>query len=408
MTFRPGYQLLHTPGPTPIPERVLNAMHRQPYDLSDPELIDLTDRCFEDLKRVFRTKGHIFIYSANGHGGWEAALTNLFAPNDVVIVPETGHFSSSWAEHARALGIEVRSIAGDGRRAIDPSAIEAMLRADAKGEVSAVLVVQTDTAAGITNDIQAVRQAIDAAGHPALLVVDAVASLAATPLEMDAWGVDVTIAASQKALMGPPGLAILAVNDKARAVARSASRHRRYWDWDYRDAAESYRKFCGTSPEHNLFALRAGLDLMFEEGLDAILARHVRIAGAVQAAVAAWSEAGELDFNAVKPAERSVSVTTILSPQDARGTRVREYARAHCGVALGGGLGDLSGKAFRIGHLGAMNEPGILGCLGGVELALSELGIAHGERGVRAAVEFLTKARAEARRQGERLPAAAE
>lgn len=391
MTFRTGHQFLHTPGPTPIPECVLNAMHRQPLDLSDPVLVAEVDACFAGLKSVFRTSGEVYIYAANGHGGWEAALTNLFAPNDRVLIPETGHFSMTWADHARALGVEVQTIAGDGRHAVDPAAIEAALRADGKGKISAVLVIQTDTAAGVTSDIQAVRGAIDAAGHPALLVVDAVASLGAAPFDMDGWGVDVTIAASQKALMGPPGLALVAVNQRARAVASAASRHRRYWDWEFRSAAEGYRKFCGTTPEQHIFALKAGLDLMFEEGLDRILARHKRLAGAVQAAVAAWSEAGALSFNALVPEQRSVSVTTILTPPDFPSERVREYARSHCGVALGGGLGPLSGKAFRIGHLGSMNEPTILGCLGGVELALSELGIAHGTRGLRAAVEHLTR-----------------
>ena len=396
MKFRLGYQFLNTPGPSPIPDRVLNAMHRQPYDLTDPELIDLTNRCFEDLKRVFRTTGEVFVYAANGHGGWEAALTNLFEPGERVLMPETGHFSNAWADHARALGIEVQSIAGSGRRALDPGEVEKALRADAKNSIKAVLIVQTDTAAGVTNDVRAMRAAIDAAGHPALLVVDAVASLGAVSLEMDQWGVDVVIAASQKALMGPPGLAFVAVNAKARAVASSIQRSQRYWNWDFRCGAESYRRFCGTSPEHGLFALRAGLDLIFEEGLDTMVARHARISGAVQAAVAAWSEAGALSFNAIVPAERAAAVTTILTPPHLNSEALRAHARMHCHVSIAGGLGTLSGKAFRIGHLGAVNEAMILGSLGGVELALSELNIPHGSHGLRAAVEFLARARAPA------------
>ena len=397
MTFRIGYQFLNTPGPSPIPDRVLNAMHRQPYDLADPELVALTQSCFDDLKRLFKTDGEIFIYASNGHGGWEAALANLFDEGERVLIPETGHFSNSWADHARALGIDVQIDSGDGRHAIDPARVAEALRADHERRIKAVLVVQTDTAAGISNDLRAIRAAIDDAGHPALLVVDAVASLGAVTLDMDGWGVDVTIAASQKALMGPPGLAIVAVNAKARELAHSVSRRNRYWDWTYRNAAEGYRRFCGTSPEHGLFALRAGLDLMFEEGLDEVVERHARLAAAVQAAVQAWSEGGALGFNALVPAQRATSVTTVLTPPEVASEQLRAYARTHCHVSIAGGLGPLSGKAFRIGHLGAMNEAMILGSLGAVELALSEFGIAHGKHGLRAAVEVLAQARSPGR-----------
>jgi len=389
MTFRAGRPFLHTPGPTPIPDVVLNAMHRQPLDLSDPELIALTESCFADLRKVFRTQGQMFMYASNGHGGWEAALTNLFGPGECVLVPETGHFSIAFADHARALGLDVATVPGDGRRAIDPHAVEAMLRADSAGRIAGVLAVHTDTAAGVTSDLQAIRAAIDAANHPALYVVDAVASLGAATLEMDAWGIDCVISASQKALMGPPGLAIVAAGEKALAKARRTPLPRRYWDWEYRIQAENYRKFCGTAPEYNLFALRAGLDLFFEEGAEAIVARHARLAGAVQAAVSVWSEAGQVGFNAVEPAERSTSVTTILTPAGVPGERVRVQARTRYGVSLGGGLGPLSGKAFRIGHLGAMNEATILGCIGTVEMAMRELGIACSGGAVQAAIEFL-------------------
>lgn len=392
MTFRSGRQFLQTPGPTPVPERVLNAMHRQPLDLSDPELNDITATCFADLKAVFGTTGEMFIYAANGHGGWEAALANLFAPGDTVLMPETGHFSLSWAEHARNLGLTVETIAGDGRHAIDADAVEARLRADTAGRIAGLLVVHTDTAAGITNDLAALRGALDAAGHPALFVVDAVASLGAAPFAMDAMRIDAAISASQKGLMGPPGLAFVAANPRAMEAARRNPRERRYWDFAYRAEAEGYRKFCGTAPEYNLFALRAGLDLIAAEGLEAVIARHARLAGAVQAAVEAWSAAGALSFNAVVPAERSASVTTILVPPAMRSETIREYARERCSVALGGGLGPLAGKAFRIGHLGDTNEPMILGCLGAVEMALCELGVPH-ESGLRAAVTHLARAR---------------
>lgn len=386
---QPGRQFLHTPGPTAIPDRVLNAMHRQPLDLSDPRLATIIQSCLDDLKTVFATSGDMFIYAANGHGGWEAALSNLFAPGETALVPETGYFSESWAAHARALGIDVRDMPGDIRRAIDPGRLEAILRADGAGRIKAVLAVHADTATGVVSDIPALRAAIDAAGHPALLVVDVVASLGAAPFQMDEWGVDVAIGASQKALMGPPGLAFVAANPRARAVAAKACRPRHYWDWAYRAGAEGYRRFCGTAPEHGLFALQAALEMLREEGLAASQRRHARLARAVWQAVEAWGAAGDLCLNALRPGERSTSVTTILTPPGFDSGRIREHARARRGVALGGGLGALAGRAFRIGHLGDLNEPMILGCLAAVELVLRDLGLRCGRDGLPAAIESL-------------------
>lgn len=382
-------EFLHTPGPTHIPDRVLNAMHRQAYDLSDPRFLDLALSCFEDLKGVFRTQGEVYLYASNGHGGWEAALSNLFEPGDGVLLPDVGHFSRSWGGHARAFGLEVLSPEGDRRRALDPQVVEDALRRDEAGRIKAVLAVQTDTATGITSDIPAVRAAIDAAGHPALLVVDVIASLAAAPFAMDDWGVDVAIGASQKALMGPPGLAAVAVNRRAAELAATRAGHRYYWDWRIRSEREMYRRFCGTAPEHALFGLREALDILAEEGLDAVIARHARLAGAVQAAVAAWESAGALAFNALEPAERSVSVTTVLTPEGVDGQAFRDSVRDRHWVALGGGLGAMEGSAFRIGHLGSLNAPMVLGCLATVETALIRQAIPHGHGGLRAAVEHL-------------------
>ena len=382
-------EFLHTPGPTHIPDRVLNAMHRQAYDLSDPRFLDLALSCFEDLKGIFRTQGEVFLYASNGHGGWEAALSNLFEHGDGVLLPDVGHFSRSWGGHARAFGLEVLSPEGNRRRALDPQVVEDALRRDEAGRIKAVLAVQTDTATGITSDIPAVRAAIDATGHPALLVVDVIASLAAAPFAMDDWGVDVAIGASQKALMGPPGLAAVAVNRRAAELAATRAGHRYYWDWRIRSEREMYRRFCGTAPEHALFGLREALDILAEEGLDAVIARHARLAGAVQAAVAAWESAGALAFNALEPAERSVSVTTVLTPEGVDGQAFRDSVRDQHWVALGGGLGAMEGSAFRIGHLGSLNAPMVLGCLATVETALIRQSIPHGQGGLRAAVEHL-------------------
>jgi alanine-glyoxylate transaminase/serine-glyoxylate transaminase/serine-pyruvate transaminase len=391
-----GHEFLHSPGPTHIPDRVLAAMHRQPLDLVDARLKQIAKSCFEDLRDVFATKGHVFIYAANGHGGWEAMLTNICVAGDTVLVPEIGHFSNTWAEHARALGIETEIIPGDWRHAVDPAAIEAHLRADTAGRIKAVLAVQVDTGTGIVNDIPAIRAAIDAAGHPALLVVDTIASLAAMPFEMDAWGVDVAITASQKALMCPPGLAILAASERALAASASVPRKQRYWDWGPRLGDEYYTKFCGTMPEHLFFGLRASLDLIREEGLPAIFARHRRLAGAVHSAVEAWSEGGALSFNAPVAAQRAVSVTAIRTAEPIDAIALRTHARESLSLSVAGGLGALQGKSFRIGHLGDLNEPMVLGCLATLEIAFIEQGIPHGQHGLRAAVEYLAGERASA------------
>ncbi len=384
-----GHEFLHSPGPTHIPDRVLAAMHRQPFDLVDRRLKEIAHSCFADLAGVFRTRGHIFIYAANGHGGWEAALANICLPGDAVLIPEVGHFSNSWADHARALGLDVVTIEGDWRHAIDPNDIERALRRDPDRRIKAVLAVQVDTGTAVASDIAAVRAAMDAAGHPALLVADTIASLAAMPFEMDAWGVDVAIAASQKALMCPPGLTILAANEKAISVAKSLPLRQRYWDWKTRMGEENYRAFCGTMPEQLIFGLRAALDMVKEEGLPAIFARHRRLAGAVHRAVEVWGEAGALSFNAAVAAERAVTVTAIRTGDRVDADRLRTHARETLGLSVAGGLGLLSGHAFRIGHLGDVNVPMILGCLATLEVAFLQLGIPHGPGGARAAAEFL-------------------
>jgi alanine-glyoxylate transaminase/serine-glyoxylate transaminase/serine-pyruvate transaminase len=389
-----GREFLHTPGPTHIPQQILNAMNRQPLDLVDGRLKQLAKSCFEDMKEVFRTAGSVFIYAANGHGGWEAVLANLFVPGDTVLLPVVGHFADAWGAHARALGIHTEIIEGDWRQGVDPAQIEERLRRDTEGRIKAVLAVQVDTATSLACDIQAVRCAIDAAGHPALLVVDTVASLAAMPFDMDAWGVDVALTASQKALMCPPGLAIVAANDKAVEVARSTPRNQHYWDWTLRVGDEYYTKFCGTMPEHHLFALRTSLDLIKERGLEAIFRSQRQLAGAVHQAVEAWSQAGALELNVRSAAERAPTVTTVRTAAGIDPDRLRTYARERLGLALAGGLGQLGGKAFRIGHMGSINEPMILGCLATLDLALKELGLPHGDGAVQAAIAHLARERA--------------
>ena len=389
MTFKSGRNFLHTPGPTHIPERVLRAMLQPAVDFTDPNFLELTQSCFADLKKVFKTDSVVICFASNGHGAWEAALVNTLSPGDRVLVPESGHFTQNWAEMAESFGIVIDSAPGDWRHAIDPDAIETALREDKGHEIKAILTVHTDTATGITSDLAAIGRAIERAGHPALYMVDTVAALGTTEFRMDDWGIDVAVGGSQKGLMQPPGLAFNAVSAKALAATETAELPRLYWDWNRRMEEAYYRWFCGTPPEHLLFALREGLDMVLEEGLENAFERHRRLAEAVRTAVAVWSRANALSLNAVVPEERSNSVTTILVAEGYEADTLRMVSRERFDVALGSGLGKTRGKAFRIGHMGYLNEPMILGALAGVEAALEACDIPHEKGGVDAALRYL-------------------
>lgn len=391
MTIQSGRNFLHTPGPTNIPDRVLRALMRPAVDLNDADFMAMALSCFGDLKKVFKTEeGKVYIYAANGHGGWEAALVNVLSQGDRILVPETGHFSFNWSVMAESLGLKADYVEADWRRAVDPALIAERLRADQDHEIKAVLLVHTDTATSVTSDIPAIRKILDEIGHPALLMVDTIAALATVPFEFDAWGVDVAVAASQKGLMQPPGLAFNAVSQKALKAAEQATLPRNYWDWQRRHGREFYSHFCGTAPEHQLFALREALDMVLEEGLEAIVARHDRLARAVRSAVEVWGEAGAISFNAVEPSERANSVTTILVDERYDADLLRETCNARFNVSLGAGYGRLKGRAFRIGHMGYLNEPMILGALGSVESSLAVCDIPHGKGGVQAAIASLS------------------
>jgi alanine-glyoxylate transaminase / serine-glyoxylate transaminase / serine-pyruvate transaminase len=386
----PGVRLLHSPGPTHVPDAVVHAMSRQPVDLADPRLGALISACESGMRRLLGTDASdVFFFAANGHGGWEAVIANLVAPGTAVLVPGTGHFSDSWAEQVRAFGgVAVRTPYREGEP-IDPAAVEAALRDDREQRIAAVFVVHTDTASGTTCDLAAMRAAIDAAGHPALFVVDVVASLAAAPFAMDGLGVDVAIGASQKGLMVHPGLAFVAVNARALAAAEQNPSPRFYWDWQRRRSDLSYRKFCGTPPLAHLAGLEAALALIDEEGLDEVHARHARLARAVHAAVARWSEAGGLGFFTKVPSARSVSVTAIAVAAGHDPEALRAVARQRFQVSIAGGLGPLAGRVFRIGHLGDVNEAMVLGCIAAVEAALHAQRIPFASGGVEAAVNVL-------------------
>ena len=390
----PGTRFLHSPGPTRVPDEVLHAMQRQPMDLADPRVPALIAACETGMKALLQTAAaDVFFYAANGHGGWEAVIANLVAPGTTVLVPGTGHFSDGWAEQVEAFGGRALRTAWADGHPFDCAAIEAALRDDTRHEIAAVFAVHTDTASGITSDIAAVRRALDASGHPALLVVDVVASLAAAPFAMDTLGVNVVMGASQKGLMLQPGLAFVAADARAMQAAAENTAPRFYWDWARRQSDLQYRKFCGTPPLAHLAGLQASLDLIESEGLANVQTRHARLAQMVHAAVETWSAAGAVRLFARVAAARSVSVTAIEVSPGIDPEALRSVARERFQVAIAGGLGPLNGRVFRIGHLGDMNEAMLLGCLAGVEAAMRVQGVPFAHGGVDAAVAVLTDGR---------------
>jgi alanine-glyoxylate transaminase / serine-glyoxylate transaminase / serine-pyruvate transaminase len=389
MSVRAGREFLAIPGPTTVPDEVLRAMHRPAMDIYSGPLLALTDGLLRDVARVFNTKGRAYIYIANGHGAWEATLTNVLSKGDKILVLESGRFAIGWGENARRMGVDVEVLKGSMRHAVRPDEVEARLKADKDGTIKAVLVAQIDTASGVVNDIAAIGKAMRAARHDALLMVDAVASLGCMPFEMDSWGVDVAMSGSQKGMMTPPGLGFVVANDRAREVHKKAGLRTPYWDWTDREGEQHYQKYAGTPPEHLLFGLRQALDLLFEEGLDNVHRRHRLLAEAVRRAVSVWAEGQAIGFNIIEPQERSDSVTCVLvNGRDPEA--LRAYCDKKCGVIVGHGIGELSGKAIRIAHMGHVNAPMVLGTLGVVEMGLAALDIPHGKGGAQAAIDWLS------------------
>ena len=347
MTLSRGREFLATPGPSVIPDRVLAAMHRPAPNIYEGEMVALAELLVADLKRVARTDGHAAIFIGNGHAAWEAAIANILRPGDKALVLATGRFALGWAAMARQMGVDVEVIDFGFRAGIDAARVAERFRADRSREIRAVLAVQVDTASSVRNDVVALRGALDAAGHPALLMLDCIACLACDRLEMDAWGVDVVVAACQKGLMTPPGIAFTfhgARADSARVVPCPSP----YWDWGPRVAPTiSYQRFAGTPPTHHLFGLRTALDMILdEEGLEAVWARHAVLARAVWAAVEAWGAGGALRLNIADPGARSHAVTSILTgPGD--GGRIRAWCTEETGLVLGIGLGEVGNLSRR-------------------------------------------------------------
>ncbi|ALG90809.1 MULTISPECIES: pyridoxal-phosphate-dependent aminotransferase family protein [Actibacterium] len=398
MPLRHGRPYLAIPGPSVMPDRVLQAMHQPAPNIYTGALVDLVESVVPDLKTVARTKGSVAIYIANGHGAWEAAIANTCGRGDRILALVTGRFGFGWATMAQRLGVEVEILDFGKRAPVDPDQVEARLRADTGGAIKAVMVVHIDTSTSVRNDVPAVRAAMDAAGHGALLMVDCIASLACDRFEMDDWGVDVMVAGSQKGLMTPPGLGFVFFNEKAEAVRAGLDPVSMYWDWTPRGhPQEFYQYFGGTAPTHHLFALREALTmLVHEEGVEAALARHAVLARTIWAAVEAWGQGGPMEMNIADPACRAHAVTAIgLGAPN--GTALRDWLSEVAGVTLGISLdmappGDPAVHGyFRIGHMGHVNAHMVLGLLGTIEAGLVALGVPHGKGALEAAAAVIAR-----------------
>src|SRR5688572_29288757 len=397
MPRRAGRHYLQIPGPTNVPDRVLRAIDFPTMDHRGPEFAELGKGVLAGMKRVFKsTQGEVVIYPASGTGAWEAALVNSLSPGDRVLMAETGHFAALWHKLAARLGLEVEFLPGDWRHGADPEAIEKRLRADTDKRIKAVCVVHNETSTGVVSRIGEVRGAIDAAGHPALYMVDTISSLASLDYRHDEWGVDVTVAGSQKGLMLPPGLSFNCVSAKALAASKSAKLPRSYWAWDEMLASGKSGYFPYTPATNLLYGLREALAMLLdEEGLDAVFARHQRHGEATRRAVRAWG----LEVLALDPREYSGSLTAVMVPAGHDADRVRKTILEAFDMSLGTGLGKLAGKVFRIGHLGDFNDLALMATLAGVEMGLALAGIPVRKEGVRAASDYLEEcARAPARK----------
>jgi alanine-glyoxylate transaminase/serine-glyoxylate transaminase/serine-pyruvate transaminase len=383
-----GRHFLQIPGPTNVPDRVLRAMAAPTIDHRGPEFAELTKAVLAALGPVFGTAGPVVIYPSSGTGAWEAALVNTLSPGDRVLMSETGHFSTLWSELAGRLGLRVEVIPGDWRHGADPVAIGERLAADSAHEIKAVCVVHNETSTGVTSRVPEVRAALDGAGHPALLLVDTISSLASIDYRHGEWGVDVTVAGSQKGLMLPPGLGFNAVSEKALAASRSAGLPRSYWDWGPMIAANERGFFPYTPGTNLLYGLREACAMLAEEGLRGVFARHQRHAAATRAAVRAWG----LEVLCADEREHSGSLTAVLLPDGHDADAVRRVILERFDMSLGAGLGRLAGKIFRIGHLGHFNDLTLAGTLGGVQMGLQLAGVPIKPGGVEAALEHLREA----------------
>ncbi|MDA1372600.1 MAG: aminotransferase class V-fold PLP-dependent enzyme [Proteobacteria bacterium] len=383
--FKPGRHFLQIPGPSNVPDSVLRAMARPVIDHRGPEFPALTFSILDKLKPVFNTDSAVFIYPASGTGGWECALLNALSPGDKVLAFETGHFATLWKNVAEKLGLHIIWIAGDWRHGVKPDLVAEKLSEDSKHEIKAVLAVHTETSTGVTSQIPRIRAAIDDVKHPALFMVDAVSSLACSEFRHDDWGVDITVSASQKGLMLPPGLSFNAVSEQALECAKNSLSQHSYWQWDTM-LENNARGFFPYTPSTNLlYGLEEALTLLHAEGMDKVISRHARLAEATRIAVAAWG----LENLCLNPEEYCNSTTAVLVPEGYDADALRNIILDRFNMSLGTGLGKLKGAIFRIGHIGDFNELMLAGTLGGVEMGLQAADIPYNAGGVTAALNFL-------------------
>ena len=386
-TYAAGRHFLQIPGPTNVPDRVLRAMDYPTIDHRGPQFSAIGKKCLDGMKTIFKTRSHVVIYPASGTGAWEAALVNVLQDGDLVLMVETGHFATLWNRMATKLGLKTEFLATDWRRGFDPQAVEDRLRADTDGKIKAVCVVHNETSTGSTSAIAEVRAAIDAVSHNALLLVDTISSLASIDFRHDEWGVDVTVSGSQKGLMLPPGLSFNAISEKAVSVSQASGMRRSYWDWSEQIAANADGAFPYTPATNLLYGLAEAIDMLHEESLDAVFARHDRHAAATRRAVQAWG----LEVLCQEPRDFSSSLTAVLLPDGHNADEFRASVLEKFNMSLGNGLSKLAGKVFRIGHLGDFNDLMLLGTLSGVEMGLSLADIPHQKGGVDAAMLLLNE-----------------
>ena len=371
--YKAGKHFLQIPGPSNVPDRILRAMDYPTIDHRGPDFAKIGAACLTGMKTVFKTKGHVVIYPASGTGAWEAALVNLLAEGDLVLMVETGHFASLWHKMASNLGLKTEFLETDWRRGVDPQAVEDRMRADKDGKIKAVCVVHNETSTGSTSRIDDVRAAINASGHDALLMVDTISSLASIDYRHDEWGVDVTVSGSQKGLMLPPGLSFNALSERAIQESKTGGMRRSYWDWQDQIAANASGAFPFTPATNLMYGLKEAIDMLHEEGLDNVFARHDRHAEATRQAVQAWG----LEVLCQEPKNYSSSLTAVLLPEGHNADEFRATVLENFDMSLGNGLSKLAGKVFRIGHLGDFNDLMLLGTLSGVEMGLGLAGIPH-------------------------------
>ena len=383
--YAAGRHFLQIPGPTNVPDRVLRAMDYPTIDHRGPQFAEIGAKCLAGMKTIFKTDSHAVIYPASGTGAWEAALVNTLHEGDLVLMVETGHFASLWHKMASRLGLETEFLATDWRRGVDPQQVEDRLCADTENKIKAVCIVHNETSTGSTSRVNEVRLAMNNAGHDALLLADTISSLGSIDFRHDEWGVDVTVAGSQKGLMLPPGLSFNAVSGKALAVAKKGGMRRSYWDWEEQIAANKHGAFPFTPATNLLYGLAEAIDMLHEEGLDNVFKRHDRHAAATRKAVQAWG----LEVLCQEPKDYSSALTAVLLPDGHNADAFRAGVLQNFNMSLGNGLAKLAGKVFRIGHLGDFNDLMLLGTLSGVEMGLSLANIPHQKGGVDAAMNML-------------------